>query len=437
MTRSRRLLLIHPGIYDHVNPLSFPPWGVLCVGEMARRSGWDPLVVDLNGLDPGASTLALVQDWEPSVVAFTGKVGNAARRMIEAIAAVSGAYPKAKIAVGGPLVSSFPDPAHPIWAKVDALFAGDGEEAFVSWLAAGCPPNSTIPRPAEVSDLDVVGIPSWWDGLDSYVQPASSWPNMNVPAIHISAARGCTGRCTFCYLNAHRPSRRHRVLSPHRLIHELETLSTRLNVNGFYFVDDCLIDYPPVSMLETCRLLMSLGSPYRFGCDIQLAELEDLELLTAMHQAGFRCLYVGIEAASVAVRGRLGKRRTHEAVALTVQRAIDLGFAIRASIGIGWPGEDEQEVAATLDLVDAVPALAFDAYRYMPLPNVPLTTLWSRSNPSRESAIASPALAFTDYSTNNPNFSDLPDERFEELWAELQRREAERLNLYFGHRLDR
>ena len=406
------------------------------MAEMARRSGWEPLIADLNGLDPGASTLALIQDWKPSVVAFTGKVGNAARRLHEAVKAVRLAYPETVIAVGGPLVSSFPDLTHSIWAGVDALFAGDSEVAFVSWLAAGHPPSPAVLRPSELVDLDVVGIPSWWEGLASYVQPPDSWPNMNVNAIHISAARGCTGRCTFCYLNAHQPSRRHRALSPHRLIDELERLSARLSVEGFYFVDDCLIDRPPLSMLETCRLLVGLGSPYRFGCDMQLAELENLELMKAMHRAGFRCLYVGIEAASVAVRGRLGKRRVQEPVARTIQRAIDLGFAVRASIGIGWPGEEEEEVAATLDLVDAVPGLAFDAYRYMPLPNVPLTTIWSKSDPSRAAAMADPDFAFTDYSMAGRNFSDMPGDRFEALWAELKRREAERLNLYFGHRLD-
>ena len=60
---------------------------------------------------------------------------------------------------------------------------------------------------------------------------------------------------------------------------------------------------------------------------------------------------------------------------------------IRASIGIGWPGETEAEIEATLTLVNSVPGLAFDAFRYLPLPGVPLTTYWSRRDPSGTRAL--------------------------------------------------
>jgi radical SAM superfamily enzyme YgiQ (UPF0313 family) len=336
------------------------------------------------------------------------------------------------IAVGGPLVSTYPDPRLSLWRGVDALVLGDGEDALIEWAEGGFP-TPTVYRPAETR-LDLAGIPSWWDGLASYVLGPDSWPNMNVPGIHVAAGRGCTGHCTFCYLNTQYPSHHFRQVSPDRMLADLDLLNRTLGTEGFYFVDDCFIDRPPTRVHQLCDLLIARGSPYRFGCDIQLTDLGNLDLLDLMHRAGFRSFYLGIEAAAASVRRRLGKRGSSGSVAEPIQRVLDLGFVIRASIGIGWPGETARDIEATLELIDSIPTLAFDAYRYLPLPRVPLTEVWSKGLREREAQLTSEGQAFEDYSEHNGNYSDLPDAAFELLWADLKRRESDRLRAYLPPR---
>lgn len=430
MTTTHRVLLIHPGIYMEDNPLLFPPWGVLAIASQLRAQGTEVQVADLNGVDLERDLPRKIGDFQPTVLGITGKMGLGARRMQLAARIARDLDPELRIAVGGPLVASFPDPDDDLWVDVDALFQGDGEEAFSGWLTAGCPSGMFTAAPA-IADLEISGIPTWWDGLSDYVRPAEFWPNMDVPSMHIATARGCTRRCTFCYLRTQYPTTMFRFVSPDRLLRDLDDLHHRFGASGFYFVDDCFIDRPPRRARAVCERLIDRGAPYRFGCDVQWPDLENDELLVTMHLAGFRCLYLGLEAASSEVRRRLGKGRIAGQPAKVLQNAIDLGFLIRASIGIGWPGETEADIKDTLALIDAVPDLLFDGYRYLPLPGVPLTQQWAR-DAGPDGLDRTRALAFQDYSLNNDNFSSIPDARYEQLWLALLRRQDERLERAFA-----
>jgi radical SAM superfamily enzyme YgiQ (UPF0313 family) len=208
-------------------------------------------------------------------------------------------------------------------------------------------------------------------------------------------------------------------------------MSDRLGVTGFYFVDDCFLDRPPKRADRLCELLIERGSPYRIGCDVQIDDLENTELLGRMYKAGFRCFYVGIEAASEAVRRRLGKARISDNLARITERVLDMGYLIRASIGIGWPSETESEMEQTLELIDQMPNLLFDAFRYLPLPGVPLTTYWSRQPYAVRDDLIS-QMPFEDYSEYNANYSSIPADRFEYFWAEMIKRRDERYRRYFG-----
>ena len=288
----------------------------------------------------------LLSETDPTVVGITAKMGNGARRMRKVVETIRSSDRHLPVAVGGPLVASYPDIVDPLWNGIDALFLGDGEDTMVEWVAAGSPSGALF-GPAEVGHLDRVGVPAWWDGLEDYVWPAAYWPGMGVAGMHLASGRGCTRRCTFCYLNSTYLGNQFRFVSAERLMLDVQALADRFDVRGFYFVDDCFIDRQQTRVRLFCDLNVGTGSRYRYGCDIQLDDLERTDLLARMHDAGFRSLYLGIEAASASVRRDLAKGRVRGDVALAIQRVLDMGFRIRASIGIGWPGETEQDIEDT------------------------------------------------------------------------------------------
>jgi radical SAM superfamily enzyme YgiQ (UPF0313 family) len=383
----------------------------------------------MNGEDISARIGEVLEAFEPTVIGITAKLGNGARRFRAVVKELADRAAGVPIAAGGPLVSSFPDPGLPLWNSVRGLFWGDGEESFPTWVATGCP-TTIWPRPAEVANLDSVGIPTWWDGLGEYVWPSDHWPGLAVRAVHVSAARGCTRRCTFCYLNTNYPTRSFRAVSPTRIVADLDRLAARWGVEGFYFVDDCLISPASRHTGHLVALLTSRGSPYRLGCDLQLHELADIPFLRSVYEAGFRSFYVGVEAASAATRRRLGKGRLAADPHTVLRRALDAGFTLRASIGIGWPGESVAQVLETIALIEQLPDLMFDAFRYTPLPLVPLTKHWGAKfkGTGRDGA----ADIYEDYSEFSRNHSHIADEVIDELWSRMLALEAERRARYWS-----
>jgi radical SAM superfamily enzyme YgiQ (UPF0313 family) len=423
-----RLLLVHPGIYDDVRARGFPPWGILYVASACRVRGAEVHIADLNGEDVASRMREMVTAFDPSVIGVTGKLGKGAERMRQVVEA-SIASTDAPIAVGGPLVSSFPERDHALWSGIHSLFMGDGEVEFPDWIAAGCPRTVGV-GPGRAADLDVLGLPTWWDGLGEYVYDGEHWPGMNVRSVHVSAARGCTRRCTFCYLNTQYPGHSFRVLAPGRLLEGCGALHERWGVEGFYFVDDCLLNPGHPDTEALLSMLIQRGSPYRFGCDLQIQELEDTHLIGRMYEAGFRALYVGIEAASPAVRRRLGKGRCGSSIYDIISHALDMGFVVRSSVGLGWPGETEGEMRETISLVRSLPGLAIDAFRYTPLNGAPLTKFWARGRTDvlNNGEWNNP---FSDYSEYSLDCSGLNNDLIEGLWAELLDIEGERHGKYF------
>jgi radical SAM superfamily enzyme YgiQ (UPF0313 family) len=417
------VLLVHPGIYDDVQPLLYPPWGILCTGTALRAAGAAVRVLDLNGADIEDTLARALSERPPDLIGVTAKVGRGATRLRRVVEVSRRCAPHASVVAGGPMTATFPSLEHAIWAGVDALLLGDGEQALPAWIAAGRPRG--VHGPYEHTDLDQLGIPDWWEGLSAYVRPADWWPGMNVRSLHVSAARGCTRRCHFCYLNTHYPTTRLRMMSPSRIVQSMDRLHASLGVEGFYFVDDCFIDVPPTRTQQLCEQLIARGAPYRLGCDIQLSELEQPALLELMYSAGFRCFYLGLEAASAEVRRRLGKAPFTSDLSTALRRLADKGFFVTASIGMGWPGETAAEVEATLALLDSVPDLNFDAFRYTPLAGVPLSRSWVR----RGGETSGPEEDFSELSRNH---STLDDATCQRLWSELEARQDARRERWFG-----
>lgn len=429
------VVLAHPGITDFGRPRVFPPWGILSVASDLRAAGHDVTVLDLNGSDPEMALFRAVHETKASVVGLTAKSGQSLLRFRSAVEGLRSEFgDSVVIAAGGPLVGTYPNTKYPIWSDVNALFLGDGEEAMCKWLShASFNHNTVILGPTESNSFREFDGALWWGGLREYIAPSEAWPNFGTSAIHMTAARGCTKRCTFCYTNQRGGGSRFREPDAGKLFQLLEEFSQRLDVRGFFFVDDCFIDKRRAFIKHFTRLNREAGQPFAFGLDAQLADLADEDLMNDLQAMGARTLYVGIECASPIVRRTLGKGTVRQSIKCLISKARDRGMIVRASIGIGWPRESLDDMKATLDLIDDIPSLAFDAYRYLPLPRTPMgdATYWHQREVQGTISEAS-----RDYSDRNQNYSAVDDASFEWAWSQLRERERERLRDYMAGRFD-
>lgn len=418
---SQRALLVHPGVSDSPLALPYAPWGALSLGTALSARGHEVVALDLVGLDARQSIRAAVDDFAPDVVGFTGKMGVAARRMGEMIDEVRSMRPETRIAVGGPLVSAFPDSDLSLWEDVDALFLGQAEASFTHWVDEGCV-RSGIVEP-EAFDLDAIGIPWHWDQLAAYVMPPRQAPGFSVPTLHVSGARGCTRRCGFCYLSTHLPGAGLNGVSAARLLRDMGEIARATGALGFCYTDDCLVDAGRTRINALSTGLRQLGSPYELGCSIQLSLLKDTALLRQMRDSGFSYLYVGVESANPAVRQRLGKDDAGDEAADVLQNAVDLGFFVQCSVGLGWPGETEAEAVSTLELVRTAPGVLFDAFRFLPLPGTPA---FGQLVDSGLLQVRKTDLPFMDFGDNDLNLTSMDDSTLNHAWAELLRLRDER-----------
>jgi len=395
------------------NPHAFPPWGAITTATSLRADAIDADVVDLNGRDISEALPRLLEDYRPDALGVTGKMGLAAERALQTAAVAKKWDSRIRVVLGGPVVDSFGPEIERRWTDFDAFLPGDGEAGLVEWVTQGCP--SGLRPVARFQDLDRAGIPGWWSALREYVGPAEVRPGLDVPSLHVASSRGCTGNCRFCYLSNPGRARGLEYVSSSRLVSDLELISERFGATGFFFVDDCFLDASGcrLASIEAC---LSPRSDMRFGCDLQLWQLADQRLLERLATLGFRSFYVGLEAGSTAVCRNLGKRQPVEGKCMVIRRALDDGFVIRSSVGVGWPGETEEDIADTFDLLTALPEMKIDAFRYTPLPHAPLTDDYIRAGGSVPSVEEWP---FLDFCFRSRNFSGLPDEVHEAAWESL------------------
>jgi radical SAM superfamily enzyme YgiQ (UPF0313 family) len=349
-----KLLFASPGISESATRFGYPPWGAIC-GADSLRHEHDVEIRDFAGRDV-QDILRFLASNEFDFVFWTGKIGKSATRLRQVIAG----SPGVRHVVGGPLVTSIPV-GHELWDGTYALIAGFAE-SLNQWFSDGCPKGFHDLRSAPFPKL---ALPTFWDGLADYVWPASSWPDLKVPSIHIAAGRGCTRRCSFCYLNEHQSRPRFRYVETNELFESFDLLNAKYGASGFYFVDDCFLDS---SRNRVCEFeALNSGRNYRFGCDVQISDLANRGLLSRLARLGLGGAYVGIESGSESVRAFVGKARvTNSQLCSAITNADELGVTIRAALGFGWPGETPADADCTLRLITRFPRLRFDLFLYTP-----------------------------------------------------------------------
>ncbi|MCP5157269.1 MAG: RiPP maturation radical SAM protein 1 [Ectothiorhodospiraceae bacterium] len=216
-------------------------------------------------------------------------------------------------------------------------------------VTLGVEPTARMPLPvgrAQVEDLAAVRVPDY----DEYFAALGAFTHAGAvtPALAVETSRGCfwgeKSHCTFCGLNG--AGMHFRSKAPERVVEELATLSARHHTTRFQVVDNILDMGYLDSVMPT---LAELGAPYELFYEV-LPNLRR-EQVTALADAGVRCIQPGIESLHDAALRALGKANSVTTNVQLLRWCRELGISVTWSVLHGIPGEADTWYRQMAELV--------------------------------------------------------------------------------------
>jgi len=430
--------------------IKFAPLGLAYLAASLRTAGhsvqlqnrlnlrtWQGL--SLPELD--RATEQLLEEERPDLIGISGVTASFADMLVVADIARR-ACPEALIVLGGVHATTVPRETLERVTGADCLVIGEGEERIVQ-LAAGASPGD-LPGVAWRDAEGTVQINPWeapvWS-LDSLAPPARDLLEMGryisnsraaIRGAHLRCAgllgsRGCHHRCAFCSEPAY-SIRGYRTHSPEYTIREARSIVEAYRVPALMFLDENFTgDRERVMRLMQLWHREGLVGRARFAVQARADSVDD-ELLETMAEAGCVHVELGVESGSDRILKRMNKGCTVAQNYAAAEMVKSAGIRLQVNIVCGTPGETEEELLSSFELVEALSPEAASIVPYMILPG----TSYARD------LIEEGRLApdFWDQRDRDaiqryPNVSAMTDETFRELCAEGARL-ADRLYVASG-----
>ncbi|AKG54366.1 hypothetical protein DGWBC_1750 [Dehalogenimonas sp. WBC-2] len=254
---------------------AFPPLGLLTIAAMLPNE-WQMRLTDLN-----VSTLK-DKDIEWADAVYLSAMGIQRKSAAEVIERCRGLGKK--VVAGGPYFTT----EHDHIKGVDHFILDEAEitlPMFLADWAKGTP--QAVYRSAEKPEITQTPLPLW------HLLDKKAYSSMS-----LQYSRGCPFNCEFCdivVLFGHRP----RVKTAEQVVRELQSLYDFGWRSGVFFVDDNLIGNKRHLKQETLPAIIKWqkkrGFPFSLSTEVSINLADDDELMTAMADAGFYQVFVGVE----------------------------------------------------------------------------------------------------------------------------------------------
>lgn len=359
------LLLTH-GYFLNEDPIEqqimrpYPPLGLLYVSAWLDRCEIPHHVIDPTFLTQEA-WMAEVRRLRPSSVAFyvTLMTRQKVLRLIAELRAEPG-FEALKVVLGGP------DTRHNAEAYLthgaDVLVMGEGEETMaalapilptaapeslaaipgVAFLDQGAvrhtperlklPSLADLPRPAR-HKIDLTAYLDAWKGAHG----ASS--------LNVNTMRGCPYSCRWCSRAVYGKSYRRRPVED--VVAELAELTETYGPDQFWFVDD-VFTVNHRWLEQFAEALDAAGLKIRYEC-ISRAERMNDRILELLVRTGCDRVWIGAESGSQKILDAMERGVDVGTVTRMMQETRAAGIRTGTFLMLGYPGETERDILATLD----------------------------------------------------------------------------------------
>jgi radical SAM superfamily enzyme YgiQ (UPF0313 family) len=350
-----KIILINPPINTALDNIVEPPLGILYIQSFTNKNGHECVVHDCNihgedihdipiGNLYGFSTYTHNYSW------CLRKIKELRNRDKNCICVAGGCH-----------VSALPNECKKDW---DYIVVGEGEEGLLDVLGLGYDAIKTI---------DDLPFPIYTDEI---ITKYSRKTEDKQRVLSILGSRGCPNRCNFCNCSINKlyPPRSRTV---NNILEEIDLLIER-GIRNFKFNDDNfleVIDQPH----KLCEALKERNIKYRIMTSSQSLTKENSVMLK---ETGCQFISIGIESMSKKMLELMNKTSTVEDNIDAINNVTKTGIFLRLFLLVGFPGETEDTVNETINLLRNLKFDSFLVSVFLPFPGTDVF-----SNPRKYNAI--------------------------------------------------
>ena len=163
--------------------------------------------------------------------------------------------------------------------------------------------------------------------------------------VNISTQRGCPYTCKWCSTAVFGQS--YRRNTPERVVEEILKLKAEYSVEALWFVDDVFtVSHKWIGELYNEFIKSGLTIPFEI---ITRAERLNDKILDQLKEMGCFRIWIGAESGSQKIIDKMDRRVTLDVVQSMIQRTQEKGMEAGTFIMVGYPGELEEDIVATME----------------------------------------------------------------------------------------
>lgn len=176
------------------------------------------------------------------------------------------------------------------------------------------------------------------------------------------ASTGCNNKCKFCPTPYYQGPWQSRDINS--IIKEIKYLNC-LGYNKIMFLDDNFTT-SKTRIDRICNSIKQSNINCMFGF-LSSINNYNYNLFKKMYKHGFKWVHFGIESASNTLLKSMNKNQNYSQIVKTLTEVKKIGFKLRISIIIDYPGTTDEDIKKTIDLIEKIKPneirLHYTAYR--------------------------------------------------------------------------
>jgi anaerobic magnesium-protoporphyrin IX monomethyl ester cyclase len=334
----------------------YPPLGILYLAAYLDERGIAATVFDTTFASRSALEKHLVANRPEVVGIYTNLMTK--KGVLGIVRFIRERLPGTRVVLGGPEVTHHADKF--LEHGADVIIVGEGEETMTAVVEAwdkGTPLSAVdgivfrdqsgvvrTPKRALLRSLDELPMPKR-DALDLMPYLRAWREKHGTSAINISTMRGCPYTCRWCSRAVYGGTYRRR--SPRLVVDEIQQIVARYQPDSLWFVDD-VFTIAHGWLEELTIELERRDLRIRYEC-ITRADRMNERVAALLKRSGCFRVWIGAESGSQKILDAMDRRVKVEQVGDMIRLCKRMGIETGTFIMLGYPGETEADIDATID----------------------------------------------------------------------------------------